>query len=164
MKRSLFFMLIFVVNASHAFQSEFVGKVVNVVDGNVVEVVTGNNDQYRITLAGIDCPELSQDFGDKAKKVLEKLMLNKEVKVSLSGKDRWGNYVGIVLIAKNDLDPRIKLLEEGLAWTAERNPSPDLEALRLDAKKRGEGLWEDADAIAPWIYRRQQTMMQAKSS
>ncbi|HYG04607.1 MAG TPA: thermonuclease family protein [Chryseosolibacter sp.] len=164
MKRYLFLILIFMVIKAHAFQNEFSGKVVNVIDGNTFEVIGTDNEPQRITLAGIDCPELTQDYGDKAKKLLEKLILNKEVSVSLSGKDRWGNYIGVIRIVKNNQDPRLKLLEEGLAWTAERNPIPELESLRLEAKNKGDGLWQDPNAIAPWIYRRQQTMMQAKSS
>ena len=37
----------------------------------------------------------------------------------MRGKDRLGNYVGIVLL-EEAVDVRVHLLEEGLAWTAEK--------------------------------------------
>jgi micrococcal nuclease len=143
-------------------QNEFSGEVVNVIDGNTLEVKGTDNTTYKLVLAGIDSPEPGQDFADKAHKLLEKLMLNKEVTVKLSGKDRWGNYVAVVM--KGDKDPRVELLEEGLAWTAEKNPLPELEEIRIKAQQKAKGLWKSENPTPPWIYRRQQSMMQAKSS
>jgi micrococcal nuclease len=143
-------------------QNEFSGEVLSVIDGNILEVVGTDNQTYKITLAGIDSPEPGQSFADKAQKLLEKLMLKKKVSVKISGKDRLGNYIAVVM--KGDLDPRVELLEEGLAWTTEKNPSPDLEAIRLKARENAKGLWKEENPTPPWIYRRQQSMVQAKSS
>jgi endonuclease YncB( thermonuclease family) len=110
----------------------------------------------------IDCPEMGQEFGEKAKMLLEKLVLNKSVNAEIQGKDRWGNRLGIVLI--DGKDPREELLEQGLAWTAERNPIESLEAIKEKSKQRGTGLWKEQDPTPPWVYRRQQTMTQVKSS
>lgn len=142
---------------------EVTGKVVAVIDGNTLEVLDGKKETHKIMLAGIDSPELLQDFGDKAKSLLEKLTLKKEVVVTFVGKDRWGNYLAEVLI-EGKVDPRVELLKEGLAWTAERNPIPTLEEYRTKAKEKGRGLWKQEDPTPPWIFRRQQTMLQPKSS
>jgi micrococcal nuclease len=56
------------------------------------------------------------------------------------------------------------LLKEGLAWTAEKNPIPELEEYRIKAKEKERGIWKQENPTPPWIYRRQQSMMQAKSS
>ena len=143
---------------------DFKGKVVNVIDGNTLEVQTPDNQTQKLMLAGIDCPELGQEYADKAKKHLERLILEKEVSVTVTGKDRWGNYLAVVILLRNEMDPRYSLLEEGLAWTAERNPVADLESLRLKAMEKQRGIWKEQNPKAPWIYRREQTMMQAKSS
>lgn len=143
-------------------QDELTGKVISVVDGNTLEVITGSNENYKLVLAGIDSPELTQEFGDKAKKFLDKLLSNKEVEFQIRGKDRWGNYVAVVLIDGDD--PRVGLLKEGLAWTAEKNPDPELENHRLTAQEKGKGLWKEENPTPPWIFRRQQTMLQPKSS
>jgi endonuclease YncB( thermonuclease family) len=139
------------------------GKVVSVIDGNTLEVIDANKETHKIMLAGIDSPELQQDFGDKAKTLLEKLTLKKNVVITFVGKDRWGNYLAEVLV-EGKVDPRIALLKEGLAWTAERNPLPALEEHRTKAQENGKGLWKQEDPIPPWIFRRQQTMLQPKSS
>lgn len=143
-------------------QDEVSGKVVAVVDGNTLEVLTGTNETYKIVLAGIDSPELTQEYGDKAKQFLEKLAGEKEVTFVLKGKDRWGNYLGRVLL-DGETDLRIELLREGLAWTSEKNPQPELESYRTTAQEKGKGLWKQDNPIPPWIYRRQQSMMVAKS-
>jgi micrococcal nuclease len=144
-------------------QGEFIGKVITVIDGNTLEVLSNDNQTLTILLAGIDSPELSQDYGDRAKKMLEKLSLDKQVMVHFTGKDRKGQNLGEVLI-DGKLDIRIELLREGLAWTAERNPIPELEEYRVKAQQKSKGLWKQEDPTPPWIYRRQQSMMQAKSN
>ncbi len=139
------------------------GKVTSVIDGNTFEMMADDSESYKIMLFGIDSPELGQEFGEKAKKFLEKIILNKEVNVSIQGKDRWGNRLGIVLI-EGTTDPRYNLLEAGLAWTAEHEPIQDLEAIKEKAREKGKGLWKEQDPTPPWIYRRQQTLTQLKSS
>jgi endonuclease YncB( thermonuclease family) len=138
------------------------GKVVTVIDGNTIEVLSREKEVYKIILAGIDCPELTQDFGESAKKFLEKIILKKEVIIHFQGKDRKGNYLAVVLL-QNDTDVRIRLLKEGLAWTMEKDPLPELESHLEEARKKGKGLWKDDNPTPPWIYRRQQSMMRPKS-
>lgn len=138
------------------------GKVIAVIDGNTVEVVDKDNTTYKIVLAGVDSPELTQEYGMEAKQYLEKMLLQKEVIVRFQGKDRKGNHIAVVL--KDELDPRVELLKQGLAWTAEKDPNPELEAYRATAQQKGKGLWKEENPTPPWIYRRQQSMMQPKSS
>jgi micrococcal nuclease len=138
------------------------GKVVTVIDGNTVEVVAEDNETYKVILYAIDCPELGQDYGDKAKRFLEKLLLDKSVQVQMKGKDRWGTRLGVILIDGQD-DPRYNLLKEGLAWTAEVNPDPEFEGLKEEARDKGKGLWKQENPTPPWKFRRQQTLLQPKS-
>src|SRR5687768_5208844 len=113
-------------------------KVVAVLDGNTVEVLGDDRETYRIVLAGIDSPELTQDYGEKAKQFLESLLMKKKVLVQFLGKDRKGNHLAVVM--KGDVDARVQLLKEGLAWTSEKDPLPDLEAHRATAQAKGIGL------------------------
>jgi len=142
---------------------ELTGKVITVIDGNTLEVMGGDNQTHTVLLIGIDSPELNQEFGDKAKRLLEKLALEKSVTVRFRGKDRKGQSLAEVLVEGKE-DIRIELLKEGLAWTAERNPLPELEEYRVKAQQKGKGLWKQDDPTPPWTFRRQQTMLQAKSS
>jgi endonuclease YncB( thermonuclease family) len=144
-------------------QQDFTGKVITVIDGNTVEVSSQDNETHKILLVGIDSPELDQEYGDQAKKFLEKLILNKNVAVQFKGKDRLGNRLAVIMInGKND--PRVELLKEGLAWTAEKNPSEDLEPYKTWAQRKGRGLWKQENPVPPWTYRRNQTMLKPKSS
>lgn len=138
------------------------GRVITIVDGNTLEVYTPENETYKILLFGIDCPELGQEYGEKAKQLLEELILNKNVSVEIQGKDRWGNRLGIILI--EGVDPREELLQKGLAWTSERNPIEAFEIMKEKSKEKRKGLWREENPMPPWIFRRQQTMMQPKSS
>jgi endonuclease YncB( thermonuclease family) len=139
------------------------GKVVDVPDGNTIELLTEENESYKIELAGVDCPETQQPFGPESKRLLEKSLKGKKVEAFVEGKNRWGVRQAIVITKSGD-DPRLKLLAEGLAWTSEKNAKPEFEALRIDAKNHGKGLWKDSDPTPPWIFRRQQTMLIPKSS
>ena len=139
-----------------------VGKVTSVYDGNTVEVLTNDNVLYRVVLADIDCPELQQPYGKEARDFLTRWLLDEEVLVKIQGKDRSQNYVGIVLLTEGE-DVRIALLEEGLAWTSERSPSAEFELIRQKAAARRKGLWREHTAVPPWTFRREQSMLEAKS-
>ena len=139
-----------------------VGEVTAIHDGNTLEVSTKENQTYRIVLMGIDCPELQQEYGIEARDFLAQWLLHEEVTVQIHGKDRNRNYVGVVLLTEGE-DVRVALLEEGLAWTAEENPIPELEVIRCDAARNGRGLWHHDTPLAPWTFRRQQSTLEAKS-
>jgi micrococcal nuclease len=141
---------------------EILGRVTSVIDGNTVEVMGADNETYKIMLLGIDSPELEQQYGDVAKQYLEKLVMDKEVRVQVTGKNRYGVRQAIVTVG--EIDPRTELLKEGLAWTSEINPISDLEGIKEKAKQKGKGLWKEEDPTPPWVFRRQQTRLQFKSS
>jgi len=163
MKNFLIFIALFALWSNGFAGNILNGKVTSVIDGNTFEMLADDNESYKIMLFGIDCPEPGQEFFDKAKKSLEKMILNKKVNVTIQGKDRWGNRLGIALI-DGTIDPRYDLLEAGLAWTSERDPIQELETIKQKAQGKGKGLWKEQDPTPPWIYRRQQTLTQLKSS
>ena len=139
------------------------GKVVDVSDGNTIELLTEENESYKIELAGVDCPETQQPFGVEAKHLLEKSLKGKKVEAFVERKNRWGVRQAVIITKSGD-DPRLKLLAEGLAWTSEKNAVPEFESIRIDAKAHRKGLWKSDDPTPPWIFRRQQTTLTPKSS
>jgi micrococcal nuclease len=163
MNRIFFALLCSIAFCKASANDKVTGKVVSVIDGNTIEVLTSDNETVTIILAGIDSPELTQEFGDQARKYLERLVYQKEVTITFQGKDRKGNHLAVILVKRN-IDPRIELLKEGLAWTAENDPLPELEMHRVSAAEKGKGLWKEENPTPPWIHRRQQSMMQPKSS
>jgi micrococcal nuclease len=164
--RNSLILTFFLLLAAPAFSKGEIlfATVTTVIDGNVFEITGDDNFVQRFSLVGVDCPESGQPYYEKAKALLEKLILNKQVRLEVEGKNRWGHYLAIVTIVKTGLDPRIELLEQGLAWTAEKEPLAELELIRLKAQENSRGLWRDENPTPPWIYRRQQSMLQAKSS
>lgn len=154
---------VMVLASTLVFANRISGKVTAVVDGNTLEVVTETDESYRVVLEGIDCPELGQQFGEEAKQHLEKMIRGREVTVHLLGKDRWGNYVGVAYINQHT-DLRIGLLNRGLAWTTEKGQNEELKQLENQAREMRTGLWSNENPTAPWIYRRQQSMLTVKSS
>ena len=146
-----------------AFADKLQGKVVAVIDGNTLQIVCQNDLTHIVQLMGIDSPELSQEFGEDSKKYLEKIALGKKVTVSIEGKDWRGNPLAVVMVnGKRDL--RVELLDKGLAWTSEKNPLPDLEKCRMRAENKAMGLWKQSNPTPPWTYRRQQSMLEPKTS
>jgi micrococcal nuclease len=159
----LILMIIVAICSARASDQLLEVEVSAIVDGNTFTIRFNDGDAYDIQLSGIDSPELEQDFGEEAKQFLQKKIFNKRVKVQLLGKDRWGNRLAVVWL-KGEVDLRVELLKEGLAWTAERNPLPELENVRMEAKNKGKGLWKASEPTPPWVFRRQQTMLEAKGS
>ncbi|HWA32503.1 MAG TPA: thermonuclease family protein [Cyclobacteriaceae bacterium] len=138
------------------------GIVTRVIDGNTIEVTEGT-DTYKVLLHGVDSPDPGQHYAEQAKKMLEKLLLQKAVTIVMHGKDRLGNRIGEIRI-DGAPDPRKQLVAEGLAWTSEKEPVEELESIKEQARLQGKGLWGEENPTPPWVYRRQQTMMVEKSS
>lgn len=146
--------------AAPAKQVELSAKVVNVIDGNTLEVFTEEDETVKILLSDVDCPENGQMFFDEATSFTKKIALKKKVTVMMKGKDRWGNKLAVIIF-KNGESLNHKLVEEGLGW-AYKSEDSKLNGLENKARKNKIGLWSQEETEAPWIYRRKQTMLQAK--
>ncbi len=59
-------------------------------------------------------PELKQDFGNKSKQNLSNLIFGKEVTVVFNKKDKYGRFVGKIMI--NGADANLEQIKAGLAW------------------------------------------------
>lgn len=134
--------------------SEFSGKVVKIADGDTITVLV-DEEQIRVRLTGIDCPEKSQDFGQVARQFTADHCFSKTVTVIDHGKDRYGRTLGDVKLPDGKL-LSYELVRVGLAWHYKRYSSDTtLARLEIEARERKVGLWSDTHAIAPWEYRRQ---------
>ena len=76
--------------------SEFTGKVIKVVDGDTVDVLTDDKETIRIRLNGIDTPERGQPYGNNATRLVKKLIAGKTVRVVPQGADRYKRTVGSI--------------------------------------------------------------------
>lgn len=148
---------------SIAQAAEFLGKVVEVVDGDTIKVMHEGK-AVKILLAGIDCPEIKQPFGEKAKEYTYGLAFGQVVTVKEKAKSQYGRIVAeIVLPEKINLNRQ--LVWAGLAWWY-RKRAPDNSTLaeaETRAKKARRGLWTDESPIPPWEWRKSKRQDQTKS-
>lgn len=113
--------------------SNFTGKVIRITDGDMI-VLTENNEQVKVRLEGIDCPEHNQNFGTKAKQVTSELCFNKKVKIEKSGTDKYGRTLGFVYVG--DICVNKELLRLGMAWHYKYfNKDPEMAKLEAEAEK-----------------------------
>jgi micrococcal nuclease len=136
--------------ASYPFSLE--GMVVSVTDGDTIKLLRDNK-QYRIRLNGIDAPEMGQAYGMKAKEALASLVAGKQVEVVVRDTDRYGRYVGDVIV--DGKSANAELVAVGFAWHyLEYSKDDTLAALEKAAREKKLGLWADAHPVPPWEYRR----------
>lgn len=157
------FSLVFFASLSCPAQDKLLGTVSSVLDGNTIEVTTYEQETYKVLLHGIDSPEPGQPHHEQSTEYLKKLLLRKHVMIIMKGRDRHGNRLGEIHI-DGAPDPRHEMVKAGMAWTSERQPDPELEALKEEARQKNIGLWKEENPTPPWTYRRQQTLAEAKSS
>ncbi len=128
------------------------GTVTSVTDGDTL-VLSAADGERKIRLNGIDCPEHDQAYGDKAKAYAASLVLKKTVEVTITGRDRYGRYIGDV--SAGGVSVNASLVEAGYAWHYKKYSTDErLAALEREARSAGRGLWQDANAIPPWDFRK----------
>ena len=126
--------------------------VTRVVDGDTVVATVEGLGEVKIRLVGIDAPELSQPYGDKAAEFLRHWAKNKAGQLELDGNDRYGRLLGTLHI--DGVNVCEELVGRGLAWHYIAYSS-DAALARAELQARGEavGLWADEAPEAPWDFR-----------
>jgi micrococcal nuclease len=153
-------LLLLLFLAPYSEASEFSGRVVAILDGDTIEVLR-NRTTERIRLAGIDCPEKKQPFGQRAKQATSALSFGQHVIVLTAGKDRYGRTLGTVELA-DGTNLNYELVHQGWCWWYWKYAPEDiflaiLEAGARDAKK---GLWVDPAPVPPWEWRKRGKRLQ----
>lgn len=137
--------------------STFFGNVVHVLYGDTISVFGPGNQQVKVRLYGIDCPEKGQAFGQKARHYTAARVAGRNVQVRILGSDRYGRAVGVVRTDDGSILNQ-ELLTNGYAWLYTRYcKAPFCSEWRrkeMRARKAEAGLWIDKNAIAPWEWRR----------
>jgi endonuclease YncB( thermonuclease family) len=164
------------VATAHA---EFTGKVVAVADGDTITVLR-YHEQVKVRLSGIDAPEKAQPFGERSRQNMSAMVFGKEVTVEDRKLDRYGRTVGRVLVATDEckqadcpktLDVSMAQLTAGLAWHfkryAKEQPAEERGQYSFaddEARARRVGLWQDANAVPPWEWRKARTQSDSAAS
>ncbi|MGZ8255003.1 MAG: thermonuclease family protein [Burkholderiaceae bacterium] len=142
---------------AHAEQRR--GKVVGVADGDTLTMLDEQRQQHRIRLDGIDAPERSQPFGQRARQSLASMAHGREAVAECPKTDKYGRSVCRVVV--DGVDVGLEQVRRGLAWhyvryAREQSPEARVEYARAEQHARGErsGLWSYRDPTPPWDYRR----------
>ncbi|MFM7206034.1 MAG: thermonuclease family protein [Planctomycetaceae bacterium] len=128
-------------------------RVVGVQDGDTLTCLDETNQQQRVRLAGIDAPEIGQDYGKESREALASMVFGKTVEVVDEGRDSSGRW--IARLAVDGVDVSRQMVATGSAWNYASASSTDqsLAAVQSQAQAQGAGLWAAASPTPPWAYR-----------
>ena len=132
----------------------FTGRVVAVADGDTITVEREDGEWVKVRLWGVDCPEDSQPWGDRATEFTAEKCLDKRVLVLGRDVDRYGRLVAEVMLPSQRILNH-ELLKAGLAWWYwTYAPEEGLyKILEREARRDKVGLWVDPELVPPWEYR-----------
>ncbi len=129
-------------------QETFSARVVGVVDGDTITVLTKDKRQLMLRLADIDAPEKGQDFGVTSHQMLSGLILEQTVTVSGVKKDCLDRLTASVAFNKKDLS--LSAVKSGNAWVDSSCQINEVLAKEeLSAKEKKNGLWQNPNAVRP---------------
>jgi micrococcal nuclease len=134
------------------------GTVTAVTAGDLLKL-EADGETKEIRLFGVDCPEQGQPFSEEALEFTRKRVLDKEIEAEILCVDNHEIAVARVTLPDGD-DLGNALLLSGLAWWDSENVPEDRKLKGHNAKAiaAAAGLWSDADALAPWDYRKSEDL------
>jgi endonuclease YncB( thermonuclease family) len=140
---------------------ERVGTVIGVADGDTLTLLDDSKSQHRIRIDGIDAPERTQPYGQRARQSLADLAHGRSARAECSKSDRYGRAVCRVIV--DGVDVGLEQVRRGLAWHYTKYAHEQLPQVRVDyaraeerARAEHSGLWTVTAPVAPWDYRREQ--------
>ena len=140
---------------------EWVGTVVGIADGDTLTLLDAGKNTHRIRIDGIDAPERTQPYGQRARQSLADLAHGRSARAECPKSDRYGRAVCRVLV--DGVDVGLEQVRRGLAWHYVKYAHEQSAQARLDYSRAEEearisrsGLWTVAAPTPPWDYRREQ--------
>lgn len=146
-------LIMLMVGSMFGQEKEMSGKVVGVHDGDSITLLTSGKLEVKVRLEGIDAPELKQAYGNASKKSLSDLVFGQQVRLEVTGKDRYRRILGHVFVG--DTWVNLCQVKNGFAWHYKKyNKDPRLSDAELVSRDAGVGLWRDNAPVPPWNWRR----------
>ncbi|MDW9382589.1 thermonuclease family protein [Chryseobacterium sp. JV558] len=150
MKRLMLLYLLFPV----FLFSQTTGKVIKISDGDTITLLLKGNQQKKIRLAEVDCPENGQAFGKNAKQFTSAQVFGKTVSFVETKTDRYGRSIARVYYDDGKYLSK-ELIKAGMGWWYfSYSKDASLGKIQENAQYRKVGLWQDVNAVAPWDYRK----------
>lgn len=153
--KSYIFFLILIFLPTTSFPTSITGKVISVADGDTITILTPKNEQIKVRLSAVDCPEKQQAFGQKAKDFTSSMVAGKQVTIEPDTIDKYGRTVAMIYVNGSNLNKEV--VSNGYGWVYRKYcHKPFCEDwLKLEEKARnaGIGLWADKNPTPPWEWR-----------
>jgi endonuclease YncB( thermonuclease family) len=128
-------------------------KVIKIIDGDTITVLSELDKQYKVRLAEIDAPEKTQPYGKNAKEELSNKIFQKKIKILWKEKDQYDRVIGQLYIGSRYINQ--EMVEEGWAWNYEKYSSNnEIAKSQENAKTYKKGLWQSPNPIPPWKWRK----------
>jgi endonuclease YncB( thermonuclease family) len=139
-----------------AFSEQFIARVFGVHDGDSLRVNTDGGRTMRVRLYGVDCPEIKQPYGIKARALTRQLAFGRLLTFESKGKDRYGRIIARVYLLTRKMLAQ-ELVKAGACWWYQKYAPDDegLKRLEREAKAEMRGLWAEEEPVPPWKWRRQ---------
>lgn len=138
---------------------EWQGTIVAIADGDTLTLLGSGRQMRRIRLDGIDAPERTQPYGQRARQSLAALAHGRRATADCEKSDRYGRAVCRVTV--DGIDVGLEQVRRGLAWhylryAHEQSPSARAAYAQAEAqaKRDRSGLWSAQEPTPPWDYRR----------
>jgi endonuclease YncB( thermonuclease family) len=129
-------------------------RVLSVVDGDSLWVLTHDGARVEVRLSDIDSPERNQPYGARARRELADLVDRKSVRLDTDGVDRYGRTLARVHVGAVDVNA--ELVRRGAAWVYRKySHDESLAALEKAARAEKRGLWAlpASQRVPPWKWR-----------
>ena len=143
--------------APHALAVKpFLARVVEVVDGDTLQVMRTEGGTIKVRLDGIDCPEKGQRYGKEARRLAHRLSYGRVVLIESRGVGRYGRTIGDVILP-GGVNLNHELVRAGACWWYRRYAEENVALKRLEgeAREAKRDLWANPKPVPPWGWRRQ---------
>jgi endonuclease YncB( thermonuclease family) len=131
----------------------FSARVVVVSQGDTLTVLRDGR-LIDIRLHAVDSPEPGQFLSEAARRFTYELCFDRMVSVHPVAKAPPGELLAIVYL-EDRRELNYELLKAGLAWHSKKFSSDRMyDAAMTYARKQRVGIWQDADPVPPWHFRK----------
>ncbi|WP_336612760.1 MULTISPECIES: thermonuclease family protein [unclassified Campylobacter] len=150
-KYQIIALIVFLVVANFSYFTSFTKEysLEKVSDGDTI-VLLSKGEKIKVRFYGIDAPESAQEYGQFCKNMLSDFLKNKDIKLEIKDKDKYGRVVGIVYANGEDINKA--MVRNGCAWSYQNYTKKYVDDEKY-ARANKLGLWQGKNPQNPREFR-----------